>query len=40
MNGRMAMVIRRLFLLSMVLVAMIAGTLQPNPITIGMKLFP
>ena len=40
MNGMMAMVIILLFRLSMARVAMIAGTLQPNPMTIGMKDLP
>ena len=40
MNGMMAMVIMRLFLLSIARVAMMAGTLQPNPMTIGMKDLP
>ena len=40
MKGMMAMVTRRDFRLSMERVAIIAGTLQPKPITMGMKLFP
>ena len=40
MNGMMAMVIIRLFLLSIARVAIIAGTLQPKPITIGMNDLP
>ena len=40
MNGSMSIVIRRLEWLSMVRVAMIAGTLHPNPITSGMNDFP
>ena len=40
MNGMMSMVTRRLFGLSMVRVAMTAGTLHPKPMTIGMKDFP
>ena len=40
MKGTSAMVISRLLRLSMVRVAMMAGTLQPNPITMGMKLLP
>ena len=39
-NGMMAIVMRRLLRLSIARVAMIAGTLQPKPITIGMKDFP
>ncbi|CCX51555.1 unknown [Alistipes sp. CAG:514] len=40
MNGMMAIVMRRLLRLSIARVAMIAGTLQPKPITIGMKDLP
>ena len=40
MKGISAMVIRRLLRLSMVRVAIMAGTLQPKPITMGMKLLP
>ena len=40
MNGITAMVISLLLRLSMALVAIIAGTLHPKPITIGMKLLP
>ena len=40
MKGMMAMVTSRLFRLSMLRVAMMAGTLQPKPMTMGMKLFP
>ena len=40
MNGMMAMVISRLFRLSMERVAMMAGTLQPKPITMGMNDLP
>ena len=39
-NGMMAIVMRRLLRLSIARVAMIAGTLQPKPITIGMKDLP
>ena len=39
-NGMMAIVIRRLLRLSIARVAIIAGTLQPKPITIGMKDLP
>ena len=39
-RGMISIVISRLFGLSMVLVAIIAGTLHPNPITIGMNDFP
>ena len=39
-RGIISMVIRRLFGLSMVLVAITAGTLQPNPMIIGMKDLP
>ena len=39
-NGIMAIVTRRDFRLSMERVAIIAGTLHPKPITMGMKLFP
>ena len=40
MKGIMAMVISLLFRLSIALVAIIAGTLHPNPMTIGMKDLP
>ena len=40
MNGIIAMVIILLLRLSMARVAMIAGTLHPNPMTIGMKDLP
>ena len=40
MNGMMAMVMRRDFRLSMLRVAMMAGTLQPKPITMGMNDLP
>ena len=40
MNGIMAIVMSLLFRLSMERVAIIAGTLQPKPITIGIKDFP
>ena len=40
MNGSIIMVISRERRLSMVLVAMMAGTLQPKPITKGMNDFP
>ena len=40
MKGIMAMVISRLLRLSIALVAMIAGTLHPNPITMGMNDLP
>ena len=39
-KGTRAMVIRRLLRLSIVRVAIMAGTLQPKPITMGMKLLP
>ena len=39
-NGIISIVISLLFRLSMVLVAIIAGTLQPKPIIIGMNDFP
>ena len=39
-NGLMSMVSKRLFRYSIVLVAIIAGTLQPNPIINGMKDLP
>ena len=38
--GITSMVRKRLFRSSIVLVAMMAGTLQPNPIIMGMKLLP
>ena len=38
--GMTSMVSRRLLRSSMVRVAMMAGTLQPNPIIMGMKLLP
>ena len=40
MNGVMKIVSRRSRLDSRVRVAMIAGTLHPNPTSIGTKLFP
>ena len=40
MNGMMAMVMRRDLRLSIERVAMMAGTLQPKPITIGMNDLP
>ena len=40
MNGVMSTVIMRLLRLSMVRVAMMAGTLQPNPMSIGMNDLP
>ena len=40
MKGTRAIVIRRDLRLSMVRVAMMAGTLQPKPITIGMNDLP
>src|SRR5690554_35805 len=40
MNGTINIVIMRLLLLSIVRVAIIAGTLQPNPIISGMKDLP
>ena len=40
MNGSVIMVMRRLLRLSMVRVAITAGTLQPKPISIGMKDLP
>ena len=39
-RGIISIVMMRLFLFSMVLVAITAGTLQPKPMTIGMKDFP
>ena len=40
MKGVISTVMMRLLRLSMVRVAIIAGTLQPNPITMGMNDFP
>ena len=40
MNGMISMVISRSFLLSSVRVAMMAGTLQPKPISSGMNDLP
>ena len=40
MNGRMSMVMSRERRLSMVRVAMMAGTLQPKPMTSGINDFP
>ena len=40
MNGFISMVISRLLRLSIVREAMIAGTLQPNPMTSGINDFP
>lgn len=40
MNGMIRMVISRLLKLSIVRVAMMAGTLQPNPMTSGMNDLP
>ena len=40
MNGVMRMVIRRLLRLSIVRQAMMAGTLQPKPMIIGMNDLP
>ena len=40
MNGLIRIVINRLDLLSMIRVYMMAGTLQPKPITSGMNDFP
>ena len=40
MKGMISMVITRSFLLSSVRVAIMAGTLQPNPISSGMNDLP
>jgi hypothetical protein len=40
MNGMISIVMSLLFLFSIVLIAIMAGTLQPNPMTIGMKDLP